>query len=396
MNLMEFKAELEKLEIPIQYRAFASGQAPELPYLIFYENDSDNIFADNSNWFDVLNVVCELYADNKDIELETKLQKLFYDTEIEYNSTETYIDSENMYLKAYDVQITFDSLADVQEKEIEIDKSNLKSLINYIESLKADNYEVDGFSKLETVLAYAKAVLIDDEITQNEIYESEIDLLNALNQLVFIVVEVDKTQLKAQIDYVRTLSAVDYTTESWGVLKNALENAEAVYVNDKAKQNEVNGVLNKIFGAFKNLQKPTTGFEKGVNLYAPLFWQAQGFEGGINNETGEVLSRSWQMQSDFIKILDFAYEISADTRGSEYITVLFYDANKKYLNFELVYNSRSIKTFDIPKRAEYIRITGNKQTTSSILINKTMIEFGELTDWVVAKEDEKYMKLQLI
>ena len=113
MNLMEFKAELEKLEIPIQYRAFASGQAPELPYIIFYENDSDNIFADNSNWFDVLNVVCELYADEKDIELETKIQKLFYDTEIQYNSTETYIDSENMYLKAYDVQITFDSLADV-------------------------------------------------------------------------------------------------------------------------------------------------------------------------------------------------------------------------------------------------------------------------------------------
>ena len=119
MNLMEFKSELEKLGIPIQYQAFASGHAPSLPYLIFYENDSDNIFADNSNWFDVLNVVCELYSDNKDIELETKLQKLFYDTEIEYNSTETFIDSENMYLKAYDVQITFDSLAEVKAKEID-------------------------------------------------------------------------------------------------------------------------------------------------------------------------------------------------------------------------------------------------------------------------------------
>ena len=152
---MEFKAELEQLEIPIQYKAFASGQAPQLPYLIFYENDSDNIFADNSNWFDVLNVVCELYADNKDIELETKLQKLFYDLEIQYNSTETFIDSENMYLKAYDVTITFDSLAGVQEKEI--DKSNLKTLVGYVKTLKSDNYEVDGFSKLQTVLAYAKS-----------------------------------------------------------------------------------------------------------------------------------------------------------------------------------------------------------------------------------------------
>ncbi|WP_096824111.1 hypothetical protein, partial [Pseudolactococcus raffinolactis] len=113
MNLMEFKAELEKLEIPIQYRSFSVGHAPELPYILFYENDSDNVFADNHNYYDVLNVSCELYADEKDIELETKLQKLLYDNEIEYNSTETFIDSENMYLKAYDIVITFDSLADV-------------------------------------------------------------------------------------------------------------------------------------------------------------------------------------------------------------------------------------------------------------------------------------------
>ena len=164
---MEFKSELEKLGIPVQYRAFQVGQAPELPYLIFYENDSDNIFADNSNWFDVLNVVCELYADEKDIELETKLQKLLYDLEIEYNSTETYIDSENMYLKAYDVQITFDSLAEVKAKEI--DKSNLKSLIDYVETLKVDVYESASFNELETVLAYAKAILIDSEATQDEV-----------------------------------------------------------------------------------------------------------------------------------------------------------------------------------------------------------------------------------
>lgn len=182
MNLMEFKAELEKLEIPIQYRAFESGQAPKLPYLIFYENDSDNVFADNVNWYDVLNIICELYADNKDIELETKLHKLFYDNEIEYNSTETYIDSENMYLKAYDVQITFDSLADARE----VDKTNLKTLINYIETLKANNFEVDGFNKLETVLAYSKAVLIDSEATQDEVTENVNDLIDALGQLQLI------------------------------------------------------------------------------------------------------------------------------------------------------------------------------------------------------------------
>lgn len=394
MNLMEFKAELEQLDIPIQYRSFASGQAPQLPYLIFYENDSDNIFADNQNWFDVLNVVCELYTDNKDIELETKIQKLFYDTEIEYNSTETYIDSENMYLKAYDVQITFDSLADVQEKEV--DKTNLKTLVDYVETLKADNYEIDGFNKLETVLAYAKAVLIDDEATQDEVYENEIELLNALNQLIFIVVEIDKTNLKLQIDYVKTLSAFDYTDSSWDVLRVALENAEAVYINDNATQSNVNEVLNKLFLSWNNLQKPVGGFEKGVNLYAPLSWQAQGFEGGIDKINGENKSNSWQTQSDFIKIPQIAFKITVVTKGSDSFYIVLYDDDKKNIGYEYFYNSGTHRTFNIPKNAGYIRITGDKQTPSSILINKVKIEFGELTDWTIAPEDEEYMQLQLI
>ena len=396
MNLMEFKAELEKLDIPIQYRAFSVGQAPELPYLIFYENDSDNVFADNSNWFDVLNVICELYTDNKDIELETKIQKLFYYNEIEYNSTETFIDSENMYLKAYDVVITFDSLADVQEVEVEVDKTNLKTLVNYVETLKADNYELDGFNKLQTVLAYAKAVLIDNEATQGEVTDNEIELLNALNGLIFIVVEVDKTQLRLQIDYVKTLSAFDYTAESWGVLRVALENAETVYGDDKAKQDEINNVLNKLFEGFKNLQKPAGGFEKGVNLYAPLHWQAQGFEGGLSEYTGENKSNSWQTQSDFIKIPQIAFEITGETKGSGSFYIVLYDDDKKVIGYEYFYNRGTHKTFTIPKRAGYIRITGDKQTPSSILINKTKVEFGEFTDWTIAKEDEEYMELQLI
>jgi hypothetical protein len=89
-----------------------------------------------------------------------------------------------MYLKAYDVVITFDSLANVQEKEI--DKSNLKTLVGYVETLKSDAYEVDGFNKLQTVLAYAKAILIDEETTQDEVTENVSGLINALGQLQLI------------------------------------------------------------------------------------------------------------------------------------------------------------------------------------------------------------------
>ena len=393
MNLMEFKAELEKLGIPVQYRAFQVGQAPELPYILFYEDDSDNVFADNQNYFDVLNVSCELYSDEKDIELETKLQKLLYDLEIEYNSTETFIDSENMYLKTYDVVITFDSLADAKEKEI--NKSNLKSLVDYVETLSADAYESASFNELQTVLAYAKAILIDSEATQDEVDEIEIELLNALNGLILIIVEIDKTQLKSQIDYVKTLSSTEYTAETWDVLRVALVDAEAVYANDNAKQNEVNDVLNKLFEAFKNLQKPIGGFEKGVNLYAPLSWQAQGLYGGLDYSTGEVNDHTFYIHSDFIKIPDESPSVSMQTKGSDSIYIFIYDENKMFMKNEYVYGDVS-KTIEILIKARYIRTYSYKQTPSSVLINKTKIEFGEKTDWTIAPEDEQYMKLQLI
>ena len=296
-----------------------------------------------------------------------------------------------MYLKAYDVQITFDSLAEVKAKEI--DKSNLKSLIDYVETLKVDVYESASFNELETVLAYAKAILIDSEATQDEVDLNEIELLNALNGL--IMLKIDKTQLKSLVDYVRTLSTVDYTTSSWDVLRVALENAETVYVNDNAKQNEVNDVLNKLFEAFKNLQKPVSGFEKGVNLYAPLSWQAQGLVGGLDYATGEVNDYTWYIHSDFIKIPDESSSVSIQTKGSDSIYAYIYDENKMFIKNEYVYGDVS-KTFEILRKARYIRTYSYKQTPSSILINKTKIEFGEKTDWTIAPEDEQYMQLQLI
>ena len=169
----------------------------------------------------------------------------------------------------------------------------------------------------------------------------------------------------------------------------------AVYVNDNAKQNEVNDVLNKLFEAFKNLQKPTGGFEKGVNLYAPLSWQAQGLYGGLNNSTGEVNDYSFYIHSDFIKIPDESFSLTIQMKGSDSFYIFFYDEEKRFIKNESTYGD-VIKTFEIIRKAKYIRMYSYQQTPSSILINKTKIEFGEKTDWTIAKEDEQYMNLQLI
>lgn len=47
MFLTELKQLLDQMNLPISYREWKPGQVPELPYLLYYENSSDNFYADN-------------------------------------------------------------------------------------------------------------------------------------------------------------------------------------------------------------------------------------------------------------------------------------------------------------------------------------------------------------
>lgn len=390
---MEFKGELEKLGVPIQYRAFQVGNAPELPYILFFEDDSDNFMADNHNYYDVLNVVCELYSDEKDIELETKLQKLLYDLEIEYNTQETFIDSENMYLKTYNVVIAYDSLADVVEKEV--DKTNLKLLIDYAETLDADAYESASFKEFQTVLAYAKAILIDSEATQDEVYEIEQDLMIALIGLVGKDGVADKTELIEQVNKAKALDKIDYTDESYADLKTAITDADEVVADNNAKQSNVNSALIMLLLAIQALEKrdDDAEFYKGKNLYAPLYWEAQGWFGDISSSSGEEWISSSHVRSNYIKIPKSVFSIFVQTKSLDSFYIYFYDENKKYAGYEYIYKDSIIKLL---KSASYFRMVNNRQTPSSVLINQIKIEFGEKTDWSIAQEDEQYMQLKLI
>ncbi|MCH4169487.1 MAG: hypothetical protein LKF42_09540 [Streptococcaceae bacterium] len=382
MNLMEFKGLLETIDIPVEYQAFPVGNAPKLPYILWYEDDSDNFKADNVNYFDVINVVVELYSDEKDLELETKLSKLFYDNEIEYDFNESFIEDENMYLKAYEVTITFDSLANVQPDEV--NKSQLKLLVDYSDTLQADYYIEESFNKFKTTLAYAKAVLVDEDATQSEVNDSAEDLIQSLSQLALIAI--DKSKLQSQIDYANSLTSSNYTIETWSFLMIAKANAQNVLTNNNANQSEVDSILIELFEAINNLKSVEGGFTKGVNFYAPLYWESQGLGGGLNYDTGEVNDFSWYVHSNYIQIPNSAINIAAQTNSSDSIYLYFYDKNKKYINYTSLYQENKI--FNIKRDAEYLRIYSNKQTPSSLLTNKTKIEWDEQTEYSVAPEDE--------
>lgn len=95
---------LSTLNISVAYHHF--NVATELPYVVYYETGSDNVFADNKVLKKVSNVDIELYTEYKDVTLEEKLEKALNDNEIPWQKiTESYIDSEKMFESVYQITL---------------------------------------------------------------------------------------------------------------------------------------------------------------------------------------------------------------------------------------------------------------------------------------------------
>lgn len=55
------------------YRAF-KGEAPEAPFIIFYNPESDDLYADGTNYQRIETLIIELYTVGKDFEAEKAVE----------------------------------------------------------------------------------------------------------------------------------------------------------------------------------------------------------------------------------------------------------------------------------------------------------------------------------
>lgn len=105
MTLPELKDKLKMLNLPIAYRCFAVGQVPEFPYIVYYVDEDIGFYADDTVYYEGCAVTIEVYTGQKDLQLEKKVKELLNENELPYESYESFLDSENMYLKAYEIEI---------------------------------------------------------------------------------------------------------------------------------------------------------------------------------------------------------------------------------------------------------------------------------------------------
>lgn len=108
MTLSDIYTILKATGYPVAYSHFTAttnNPLPTPPYITYLSAYSSNFKADNKVYKKIDNLQIELYTAKKDLTAEKKLEDLLDQNEIAYESTETWIDSEKLFQKIYEVRL---------------------------------------------------------------------------------------------------------------------------------------------------------------------------------------------------------------------------------------------------------------------------------------------------
>lgn len=96
---------LAETEIPFAYDHFAEGESLYPPFICFLFPGSENFAADNVVYMEFSNLSIELYTDEKDPELEDRVEAVLNAHELFWNKSEVWIESEKLYEVLYQMTV---------------------------------------------------------------------------------------------------------------------------------------------------------------------------------------------------------------------------------------------------------------------------------------------------
>ena len=101
----EVKKIIEAQDLPVAYRAWREGDAPPLPYAVYYAGKTNNFGADGKVYFSAQRYTIELYTEEKDPAVERALEDRLNAAGIFWTKDETYIESEHMNEIIYEIEV---------------------------------------------------------------------------------------------------------------------------------------------------------------------------------------------------------------------------------------------------------------------------------------------------
>lgn len=107
MNMVEIKEMLESIpgfENKVAYRAFPENEAPELPYLTYEEENTNNIFADNRTYVEKSSYTISLVEAYRDRAVEQLIEQALNEHDIAWNRYPEWIEEEKIYQIDYETE----------------------------------------------------------------------------------------------------------------------------------------------------------------------------------------------------------------------------------------------------------------------------------------------------
>ena len=141
------------------------------------------------------------------------------------------------------------------ETPAEVNTTELEKVIASAKALKEADYTSETWSALKTALETAESALEKKE-SQEAVDNATKDLQAAIDGLkkAETPAEVNTTELEKVIASAKALKEADYTSETWGALKSALETAESA-LEKKESQEAVDNAAKGLQTAIDGLKK---------------------------------------------------------------------------------------------------------------------------------------------
>lgn len=91
--------------LPYAYYQFPDDTQQAPPFIAFYFENSDDVYADNSNYQRITELFIEFYSDNKDFFYETLIEDTLTASGLTYTKFEQFLDSEKLHESVYQMEV---------------------------------------------------------------------------------------------------------------------------------------------------------------------------------------------------------------------------------------------------------------------------------------------------
>lgn len=108
MTYTEIATMVSSAGLPYAYYKFPEGTAQSPPFVVFFYTQTNDLYADGQNYQRIVVLNIELYTREKDFDTEASVEEILKNNGFTYYKEENYIDSEQMWQIAYEMEVLID------------------------------------------------------------------------------------------------------------------------------------------------------------------------------------------------------------------------------------------------------------------------------------------------